>query len=61
MIQRDGRDAPRHLLRRYARDSPEFERVANLSDAVIAITMTLLVLDLQVVAVLGPRACAEWA
>lgn len=33
---------------RYARDTPEFGRVANLSDAVFAIAMTLLVLTLDV-------------
>jgi uncharacterized membrane protein len=32
---------------RYERDSPEFGRVANLSDAVFAIAMTLLVLTLD--------------
>jgi uncharacterized membrane protein len=33
---------------RYGRDTPEFARVANLSDAVFAIAMTLLVLTLDV-------------
>jgi uncharacterized membrane protein len=33
---------------RYDRDTPEFARVANLSDAVFAIAMTLLVLTLDV-------------
>jgi uncharacterized membrane protein len=33
---------------RYGRDTPEFGRVANLSDAVFAIAMTLLVLTLDV-------------
>lgn len=33
--------------RRYGHDSPEFSRVANLSDAVFAIAMTLLVLTLD--------------
>jgi uncharacterized membrane protein len=37
--------------RRYPYDSPEFARVANLSDAVFAIAMTLLVLTLDVPAV----------
>ncbi len=34
--------------RRYDRDSPEYGRVANLSDGVFAIAMTLLVLGLEV-------------
>jgi uncharacterized membrane protein len=34
--------------RRYARDSLEFGRVVNLSDAVFAIALTLLVLNLEV-------------
>jgi uncharacterized membrane protein len=33
--------------RRHARDSPEFSRLVNLSDAVFAIAMTLLVLTLE--------------
>ena len=35
-------------MTRYDRHSPEFTRVANLSDAVFAIAMTLLVLTLDV-------------
>jgi uncharacterized membrane protein len=38
----------RRGARRYEHDSPEFARVANLSDAVFAIAMTLLVLTLDV-------------
>ncbi|QBI18683.1 DUF1211 domain-containing protein [Egibacter rhizosphaerae] len=34
--------------RRYRRDSVEFSRVANLSDALFAIAMTLLVLRIEV-------------
>jgi uncharacterized membrane protein len=34
--------------RRYAWDSPEFGRIVNLSDAVFAIALTLLVLNLEV-------------
>jgi uncharacterized membrane protein len=34
-------------VRRYSRDSSEFSRVANLSDAIFAIAMTLLVLTLE--------------
>jgi uncharacterized membrane protein len=34
-------------VRRYSRDSAEFGRVANLSDAIFAIAMTLLVLTLE--------------
>ena len=40
--------APRSPQRHYDRDSPEFGRVANLSDGVFAIAMTLLVLGLEV-------------
>ena len=40
---------------RYARDTIEFSRVANLSDAVFAIAMTLLVLTLDTPAVPGER------
>jgi uncharacterized membrane protein len=41
MSHRDHEDALRH--RRYGRDSQEFARVVNLSDALFAIAMTLLV------------------
>lgn len=41
MPHRDHEDALRH--RRYGRDSQEFGRVVNLSDALFAIAMTLLV------------------
>lgn len=37
-----------HPVRRYGHETPEFARVANLSDAVFAIAMTLLVLTLDV-------------
>ncbi len=43
---------------RYDRDTPEFARVANLSDAVFAIAMTLLVLTLDVPASSGDRLAA---
>jgi uncharacterized membrane protein len=51
--------APR--WRRYARDTPEFARVASLSDAVFAIAMTLLVLTLDVPDVPSPSLAGELA
>lgn len=42
------RPASEHPRRRYDRDGPEFARVANLSDGLFAIAMTLLVLGLEV-------------
>jgi uncharacterized membrane protein len=46
-------------LRRYGRDTPEFGRVANLSDAVFAIAMTLLVLTLDAPNVPADRLAGE--
>jgi uncharacterized membrane protein len=46
-------------LRRYGRDTPEFARVANLSDAVFAIAMTLLVLTLDAPNVGSDRLVSE--
>lgn len=48
MAATEPRTASRPPQRRYDRDSPEFGRVANLSDGVFAIGMTLLVLGLEV-------------
>jgi uncharacterized membrane protein len=45
--------------RRYGRDTPEFARVTNLSDAVFAIAMTLLVLTLDAPSVPSDRLAAE--
>ena len=51
MVGSEPRAAPRPLQRRYDRASPEFGRVAGLSDGVFAIAMTLLVLGLEVPAI----------
>ena len=57
-----GRGDPARAIagrRRYGRDTPEFARVANLSDAVFAIAMTLLVLTLDAPSVPSDRLAGE--
>lgn len=61
MTRRERRRQLTAAGRRYGRETPEFARVANLSDAVFAIASTLLVLTLDTPSVAPDRLVGELA